>query len=440
MELSTHSSARLKRVVGVPGVAFSAFNGIVGAGIFGLPGLVSGILGPAAVFAYLVAMVLTALLGLCFAEAGSRVARSGGLYAYASVAFGPVVGGVTGVLLLFANSIAAAAALSRFFLDTLASQMPIFVQPAPSIGLLAVIYALLALVNARGAREGAWLTVAIGVIKFVPLLLLVVVGVFAIHPENLSLRALPKISRLGQGALLLIFAFQGVESGLNISGEMRDPARTAPRAILLALSMVGVLYIGLQASAQGVLGARLANAPAPLIDLARALFGPTGATLMAVASLLSAGGYIIADMMGSPRIAYALATEGQLPRWLAYVHPRFHTPAVAIGLYAVSVVLLTASGAFLQLAIMATAGSMVMYMIVCLGVLRLRAKAVAQAGAPFRIPGGAIVPLLATALMIWILSTLSLKEWLSTAALIILSALIYGVKAHLDRRKSRASA
>ena len=111
--------ADLKRVIGVGGVAFTAFNCIVGVSIFGLPSLVAGLLGPAAILAYGVCVVLIGLVGLCFAEAGSRVPGSGGLYAYATAAFGPVVGGVAGALMLFANSIGSSAAVARLSLDIL---------------------------------------------------------------------------------------------------------------------------------------------------------------------------------------------------------------------------------------------------------------------------------------------------------------------------------
>ncbi len=437
MDKTNEEPAKLERVVGIGGVAFSSFNCIVGAGIFGLPGLVSGILGPAAIVAYVVCLVLIGLLGLCFAEAGSRVSRCGGLYAYANAAFGPVTGGVTGALLLFANSIAGAAALARFVLDTVASQFPLFTQPWAAIGLLAMIYLVLAVVNIVGTRGGARLTVAIGAIKYVPLVGLVVAGLFLIHPSNLAWPSVPKAPQVGEATLLLVFAFFGVESGLNVSGETRDPARTIPRAILLALVMVGALYIGLQVTAQGVLGAKLAHAPAPLVDLARVVFGPWGATLMVVTSVLSGAGYIIADMMVSPRIAFGLAEAGQMPRVLAYVHPRFRTPAIAIGLYAAAIVLLTASGTFQQLAVLATAGTLVIYLIVCLGVLRLRARKVAEAGTPFVAPGGVVVPLAATLIILWLLSTLSPPEWLATAAFVAVTALIYAAKAWRDRRTAR---
>jgi len=417
----------LARVIGVSGVAFTAFNCIVGVGIFGLPALVAGVLGTAAVVAYGVCLLLIGLVGLCFAEAGSRVTSSGGIYSYAEAAFGPVVGGVSGVLLLFANSVGSSAALARFFLDTLGTVWPVFAQPGVGITLLAVLYAILAWVNILGARDGSRLTVTIGIVKLIPLVALVAVGIFAIHPANLAWPGMPPTAKIGEGALILVFAFIGLESGLNVAGETRNPARTIPRAIALALGMVAVLYIGLQVTTQGVLGPALLSSKAPLVDTAHAVFGSSVAHLFVVLTLLSASGYLIADMLSSPRVGYALAQAGQLPAWVGYVHPKRHTPVVSIVLYAVLVVVVTASGTFRQIAVLAVAGTLLLYLITCLGVLRLRAKGITATGKPFIAPGGVVVPLAAAAIITWLISTLARTELLTTLVFVAAVALVYTV-------------
>ena len=160
-------------------------------------------------------------------------------------AFGPVVGGVAGALYLFANSIANTAALARFFMDTLAGVWPALAQPMLNFVALVVLYGGLALVNIRGTRAGNRLTITFGILKFVPLALLVIVGAFSIDPANLAWTGLPAIDSIGDAALILFFAFQGIETGLSISGETRNPARTIPRAIALALGMVALFYVGL---------------------------------------------------------------------------------------------------------------------------------------------------------------------------------------------------
>ncbi|MDI1363767.1 MAG: APC family permease [bacterium] len=423
--MSTQRTSDLRRVIGVGGVAFTAFNCVVGVGIFGLPGLVAGVLGPAALLAYLVCLILIGLVALCLAEAGSRVPEAGGLYAYAGAAFGPVVGGVAGALLLFANSIGSAAALARFFIDTLTGLWPALARPWAGAGVLSLVYAVLVLVNITGARSGSRLSVVFGLLKLTPLVLLIVAGLFVLHPANLVWPALPPLGKVGEGSLVLVFAFIGIETGLNISGEARDPARTIPRAIALALGMIASLYIGLQLVAQGVLGPSLAGSPAPLVDMARMIFGPWGARLLVVLTLLSASGFLAADLLSSPRIGYALAHAGQLPRFIGAVHPRFGTPAVAIVLYAALVVVLAASGSFQQIALLSVAGTLVLYLICCLGVLRLRAKGVAEAGTPFVAPGGAFAPLAAAAIIVWLLSTLAWRELAAVTAFVAVAATVY---------------
>jgi basic amino acid/polyamine antiporter, APA family len=423
--------ATLPRVIGVSGVAFTAFNCVVGVGIFGLPGLVAGILGPAAILAYIVCLLLIGLIALCLAEAGSRVSGAGGLYAYASSAFGPVVGGVAGALFLFASSVGSTAALARFFMDTLSGALPALQPALQNFAVLVLLYGGLALVNILGTRNGNRLTIAIGVLKFVPLALLVVVGAFYIDFANLTFAELPAVGKIGDGAIILFFAFIGVESGLSISGETRDPARTIPRAIALALGMIALLYIGLQSVTQGVLGAGLAASQAPLVDTAGVVMGSRGAQLFVLLSLVSAGGYLAADMFSSPRIAHALASSGQLPRALGAVHPKFATPAVAIALYAAAVIVIAASGTFRQIAVFAVAGTLVLYLICCLGVLRLRAKKIATAGIPFVAPGGPVVPIAAAVLILWLLSTLAMREMIATASFVAVAAIIY-----YARRKS----
>src|SRR5829696_5280728 len=157
---SSTDSPPLKRIIGVGGLGFTGMNLIVGSGIFGLPAVVAALLGPAAVLSYLVCAVLVGLVGLCLAEAGSRVGSAGGLYAYAKAPFGPVVGGIAGTLLWFANTAAANAAVANLLIDTLATVRPEFAIPSVRALFLLSVYGILAAVNIRGSRSGVRLSVA----------------------------------------------------------------------------------------------------------------------------------------------------------------------------------------------------------------------------------------------------------------------------------------
>jgi amino acid transporter len=426
---SESTPPRLERVIGTGALAATALNCIVGSGIFGLPGLAAAMLGPAAILAYVVCAVLIGLVGLCFAETGSRVHSAGGLYGYVSAAFGPVVGGIAGTLMWAANSVAPNAAVAALLMDTVATLLSALGRGAPRIGALVVVYTTVAAVNIRGTRFGARVSLALAFLKIAPLVMLVIAGVFAVQGANLRWAEFPTALGVGQTAVLLFFAFMGIEGGLNTSGEVVNPARTVPRAILLALTVVAALYIGLQVVAQGVLGAKLAGDRAPLVATATVLFGAWGARALVLVTVLSVVGYLSADMLGSPRVFHAMAARGQLPRRLAAVHPRLKTPALAIGVYVTMCAILASTGSFRQLALASASGTAVVYLICCLGLLRLRSRHVAMASAPFVAPGGPLVPLGASAIIVWMLSTLSAGELAAAALLVAVSGIGYTLQA-----------
>ena len=431
------SRPSLARVIGIGSLGLLIINCVVGSGIFGLPGLAAALLGPAALLAYFVCTVLVLLVGFCFAEAGSRVAGTGGLYAYCHASFGPVIGGVAGTLVWAANSVVPDAAVGNLMVDTLAAVVPALGGRAARLIVLATVYAVLAIVNVRGAQSGARLSGALAIIKLLPLIGLIVVGSFAIKAANLHWAGTPPFAKIGETAVLVFFAFMGAEGALNASGEFINPARTVPRAIAFAMTTIAIVYIGLQLVAQGVLGANLATSPAPLVDAASVVFGPWGARLMVAAILLSVTGFLAADILSSPRAFHALAERGQLPRVFNTVHPKFRTPAVAIITYATLCALVAATGTFRQLVIVGSSGTLMLYLICCLGLFRLRTRNVAMDGAPFRAPGGVFVPLAASAIIVWMLSTLKLGEIGAALALVVVSAVAYLVQRRVIRRATR---
>jgi basic amino acid/polyamine antiporter, APA family len=415
----------LRRVIGVLGLGLMAVNFIVGSGIFGLPGLVAAQLGAAALLAYLVVIILIFLVGLCFAETGSRVSGTGGLYAYAQVAFGPVVGGIAGTLVWTANSVVPNAAVSNLLVDTMAAEIPRLGNPVPRTVILAVLYSIFMVVNVRSARHGTRLSAFLCIIKLLPLVALVAVGAFAVHGADLHWSSVPSARKIGEGCVLVFFAFMGTEGALSASGEVVNPARTVPRAIVLALTVVATLYIGLQLVTQGVLGTALATSSAPLVDASMVVFGAWGERLMVITIVITVIGYLAADFLSSPRTLLALAEHGQLPRALSSVHPRFGTPAASIVTYTLLCALVAWTGSFRQLVIVATSGTAILYLICCLGLLRLRAKHVETDGEPFRAPGGPFVPIAASAIIVWMLTTLELKELIAALVLVGVSGMFY---------------
>ena len=427
----------LPRIVGVRALALMIVNVTVGAGIFGMPALAAHDLGAAAVLAYLICAMLIGLVGLCLAEAGSRVPGTGGLYAYATASFGPFAGGLVGMLLFTANGAFSNAAVAALFADTIANLSPWFAAPVARASLVLGVYATCAWINVHGVRGGVSAALITAVLKLVPLVTLVVAGVFFIHPANLQWSSAPSVSAVARTSTLLIFAFMGIEGGLSLSGEVSSPSRTVPRAILFGMSGVVALYLGVQLVAQGVLGNALAsNTTAPLSETARVAFGGMGGTLILVATALSTLGFLAADSLSTPRVLLALGDDGFLPPAVGRIDPVRGTPAIAILCYMGLSATLALSGTFSALALLSASGTLAIYLICCLGVLRLRARGIQQEEPPFVVPGGPASPLLASLGMVALMASLAAKELFALGVVAMICVIPYFIR---QRRLGRAS-
>lgn len=416
----------LRRVLGPGTLALLFANSIIGAGIFALPGLAAATLGTATALGYAICGLLVTLIFLCFAEVGSRVHNSGGAYAYVEAAFGPFAGFIAANLIWFGLGACVDAALADVLVRTVATMAPVLVQPMPRALALVALFACMAGVNVLGVTVGARFVVVLTVLKLVPLLLLLVVGLPHIDLSHVIPASLPSASTLGSGVLLLMFAFIGGESSLSASGELRNPSRTVPMGLAMGVATVVGVYFGLQLVAEGVLGADLPQqTTTPLAAAAEQLLGPWGRSLLLGAVSLSIFGTINGDLLVSPRCLYAAAKDGLLPAPLARLHPRTGSPYVAILVFAAIACALAVLGAFKSLAILGTSSVLLVDVFVCLAVLRLRRRGVQAADAPFVIPGGPLVPILGATVCLWVLSNLAREELLGLSALVFFSGGLY---------------
>lgn len=422
------ADAALVRAIGVRRLTASIINTTVGAGIFVLPAVVAGRLGPAAPLAYLVCAMLMALIVLCFASAGSRVSLTGGLYAYVEVAFGRFVGFLAGVLFWLMASFAVASVASAF-----AGSIGVL-WPAAGSGLgrallLALLFSILAVINVRGVSVGARLVEAITAAKLIPLVVFVVAGIWFVRGEYLAWPAFPAASDVGRTAIVLIFAFVGVEVALVPSGEVVDPPRTVPRALFLALAITTTLYLLVQGVAQGLLGPSMSTyAAAPLAEAASRVLGGTGRLLVLAGATVSMFGYVSGDMLGSPRALFAFARDGMFPAVLARVHPKFRTPHIAIAAHAMIVGALAISSSFTQLAILANVAALSLYLMCVAASFELQRRDVRAGGTPFTVPGGPAIPILAAAFILWVLSQATWKELAVEAIVLTIAAIFFVVR------------
>jgi amino acid transporter len=246
-----------------------------------------------------------------------------------------------------------------------------------------------------------------------------------VRPEHLAIEwAAP--DRIGTASITLIFAFMGIEIALVPSGEIREPSRTVPRAIFLALGVTTLIYLMLQLVAHAVLGPALASfADAPLAEVASRVLGPVGRTLVLVGGGISMLGFLSGDALGTPRSLYAFAREGLLPAPVARLHPRFRTPWVAIIVHATIAWALASIGSFGVLVLLANVALLFSYLLCCLAAIELQRRHVQTGGSPFVPPGGPLVPALACVVVLWLLSHASAQEFAVTAGAALVAGLLF---------------
>ncbi|MDB5686978.1 MAG: amino acid permease [Rhizorhabdus sp.] len=415
----------LVRAMGVFAFAAAITNEVVGSGIYRLPASMATAAGTAAPYAYLACLVAMGAIVLCFSVAGSRVSTSGGPYGYVEAAFGKMPGFVAGVL-LWLSSVLACGGVAAALADTAGSAFPIFAQPGVRQVLIVGVLGAMAGINIIGvdlaAKVLGWATV----IKVLPLLLFLVVGAVGLamgHSASTPITHAPN-ANFGRAAILAMFALTGMETPLAASGEVRDPARTVPRALLLAMGSIGLLYIAIQLVADALLGAGLMNSGAPLADALGTLDARWRAPLL-VGAFFSMLIWLGSDFLGAPRVLFAFARDGMLPSVLGKVHPRWKTPYWGIIVHFLLAAGLALTGTFEKLAILSTLAIAPLYFLACASAVMLQRRGIATLGKPLSLPG---VPFIAGFGMICMIVLVALAEWseiVALAGVLIGSSLLY---------------
>jgi amino acid transporter len=323
----------------------------------------------------------------------------------------------------------ASAAVVNVFADTVARISPALGAPGPRAALIIAVYAIFAAINIRGVKLGSGVVQTVTLAKLTPLLILIGVGLFFVKPANLAWPGMPASSDIARTSVMLLFAFMGIESALTPSGEVRDPARTVPRAIMFTLIIVTLVYLALQTVALGVLGGELANnTTAPLAATAARILGSGGEMLVLVGAAVSTLGYVAGDMLAAPRSIYALGRDRLLPEFTGRVHERFKTPYVAIVIHALLCAGFAVSGSFAALIVLATLAALIVYLICCLATIKLQRMDVRADGAvPFNVPGGPVIPVIASLIVVWLMTSSTRQEFIALGAMLAVETVIYFV-------------
>jgi amino acid transporter len=348
---------------------------------------------------------------------------SGGVYGYIEAAFGPLTGYVAGMLLLVGDVLACggvAAALADVAASVASKSLVPTVHAAVIVGVIGSV----ALINIAGVARAARFVSVATALKLIPLFIFIIVGCTRIDSANFVQAVQPDTEGLGRAAILALFSFIGMEAPLAASGEVAQPSRTIPRALAIAMVSVALIYVAIQIVAQGVLGASLAHSRAPLAD-AMGHISPLLRALMLAGAVVSMFGWISSDLLGSPRILFAFARDGLLPRALGVVHPRTRAPYVAILVYAGLAAVLALTGSFAELAALAALTTAALYAVGCVAAWLLARRGVAIAGTPLNFRWLGAATLVGVTSMLALIALGTWIEVVGLATLIGLSALIY---------------
>lgn len=426
----------LKRVIGVQGLVLSIINGIIGAGIFALPGIIGVQLGAFAIFSYIVCAVMLAALLLCYAEIGSRVTSSGGSYAYVDAAFGSLPGYIINWLYFFGWGVLGSAALLNVVADSIVGLFPVFGNHIIRGIFFFILLGAIASINVLGAKQGIGFIKGITIIKLLPLLAIIIFGISKININNLHWDYTPSLKSFGSTTLTLFFAFAGFETCLGVSGEFKNPNRIVPLGIMLGGMVVLIVYLLLQIVTQGILGADIAMfKTAPLAAVAQKIVGPLGATIILVVTAFSCFGTVSADVMATPRALFAGANEGLFPKFMGRVHTKFATPYLSIIIYSSLIFLLSISGGFEKLANLATAAVLPVYLAVVLATVKFRIQKRGNAEGSFRAPGGWLTPIIGAASVLWLFSSQENIVILSIIVFMSITCLFYfGTKLYIKKK------
>ena len=385
-------------------IVLLGINGIVGTGIFLLPNKAYSIIGSASLGVLLFDAVIAGCIALCFAEAASLFTRNGGPYLYAKHALGDFWAFEVGVLKWIVTVIAWAA-MAVGFATALGAAVPALSNDFAKDVISGILIIGLTIVNIFGVNVSKFVNNLITISKLVPLALFIAIGIFFINGANFTPVFPQDIyvdGSFAQAAVLLFFAYTGFEVIAIAAEDMKNPKKNLPRAIIMCMLLVSVLYMAILAVSIGVLGTDLANTKAPVQDAFNAIVGPVGMYIVLIGTLISMGGINFAEAYYAPRVATSMAEDGMLPSALAKRNC-YNAPYVAAIVTAIASVLLAWSGSFTTLAAISAVSRFTQYLPTCLAVIIFRRKWADKARS-YTIPGGYLIPVIAIGTSLWMLA------------------------------------
>jgi APA family basic amino acid/polyamine antiporter len=449
---SPHS---LKRVLGAGDLVMLAIGAVIGAGIFGAIGTAAagqvgpdGVVvrfgaGPALVFSFILLGAACALAALCYAELAAMIPQAGSAYAYSYATLGELVAWIIGwdlVLEYAVGNVAVAISWGDYFMTLLRgvgfdlpawlttgyrtallssnpdvnglletaprlAGIPILVN-LPAFGIVMLITWLLL----RGARESSRVNNVMVVVKLLALALFIGAGLTVVNPDNYTPFSPNGFTGIHQGAAIVFFAYIGFDAISTAGEETRNPQRNLPIGILGGLAVCTLVYVIVGAVLTGMVPYQQLAVADPLAEALRLTgFGGVG-TIVALGAAVSMSAVLLVFQYGQPRIFFAMARDGLLPKWAATIDPKTRVPYTTTLVTGILVAVGSLIGDAAETYDLTNIGTLFAFALVSAGVLVLRVKEPARER-PFRVPFVWVVAPLGIAACLFVMLGLPRQAW-----------------------------
>ncbi len=412
-------ASELERTIGLFQLSMFGVGATIGTGIFFVLSQAVPVAGPAVILSFVIAGTVAGLTAVCYAELASAVPVSGSSYSYAYATLGelPAMGVAACLLLEYGVSAAAVAVgwseyINELIDNVFGVSLPDSLSQAPEQGgvlnLPAVLLVTLCtLLLIRGTSESAKTNAIMVLIKIAVLLLFIVIGVMGWSSANLEPFAPFGLAGITSAAGIIFFSYIGLDAVSTAGEEVKDPRRTLPLAILIALAVVTTLYVLVAVVA--VAAQKYTDFEGQEAGLAAILEEVTGSTwpgtVLAAGAVISIFSVTLVVMYGQTRILFAMSRDGMLPELFHKVNPRTLTPVPNTVIVAVVIALLAGLIPINFLAEMTSIGTLVAFLVVSIGVMVLR-RTHPELPRGFKVPFYPVTPILSIIGCIWIIQDL----------------------------------
>ena len=417
---------KLLRAVGVLGIGLVALNSTIGSGIFTLPSIVLNQAGSASPWLFLIVGLSMITIVLTFGKLSSYFEDSGGPVLYTTEAFGPLVGFSTGWILYISRA-TAFAANSNALAMYLGSLIPWFSSGPGRIAIITFICSLLTWINFTGVKDGIKMLIFFTLIKLVPVIILILLGLQYVPIEFFVDASFPPLEGIGPTVLIIIYAFVGFEGATFISGESKKPRSSMPNAIAMTSLFVCIFYFLIMTVYVSIVPDSTKSTGA-LVSLGEVLFGPSGLIIMTLAAIFSIGGNLGAIMLAVPRLTLALAEKNLLPRWFGVIHSKYSTPGNSIIFLGALSLVFALSGSFVYLVIASSLTRLLAYIasICALPIIEINATKEMKEKS-YKLPGGYLIPGTALIICLWITAQSNIDAWILTFGLLALGLILFAL-------------